>query len=79
MKLVEIITGLATDDDTHQLTEALAAKMGKTTVLARDMPGFIVNRILMPMINEAVTALYEGIGSERTLMLMMKLVRPINR
>ena len=73
MKLVEIITGLATDDDTHQLTEALAAKMGKTTVLARDMPGFIVNRILMPMINEAVTALYEGIGSREDIDAGMKL------
>ena len=73
MKLVEIITGLATDEDTHQLTEALAAKMGKTTVLARDMPGFIVNRILMPMINEAVTALYEGIGSREDIDAGMKL------
>ena len=73
MKLVEIITGLATDDDTHQLTQALAAKMGKTTVLARDMPGFIVNRILMPMINEAVTALYEGIGSREDIDAGMKL------
>ncbi|MAD61280.1 MAG: 3-hydroxybutyryl-CoA dehydrogenase [Myxococcales bacterium] len=73
MKLVEIITGLATDEDTHQLTEALAAKMGKDTVLARDMPGFIVNRILMPMINEAVTALYEGIGSREDIDAGMKL------
>ena len=73
MKLIEIITGLATDEDTHQLTEALAAKMGKTTVLARDMPGFIVNRILMPMINEAVTALYEGIGSREDIDAGMKL------
>lgn len=63
MKLVEVIKGLATDDETYALTEELAKKMGKTTVLARDMPGFIVNRILMPMINEGITALYEGIGS----------------
>ena len=73
MKLVEIITGLATDEATHTVTEALAAKMGKTTVLARDMPGFIVNRILMPMINEAVTALYEGIGSRDDIDAGMKL------
>ena len=73
MQLVEIITGLATDEETHQLTEALAAKMGKTTVLARDMPGFIVNRILMPMINEAITALYEGIGSVEDIDAGMKL------
>ena len=63
MTLVEVIKGLATDDETYALTEELAKKMGKTTVLARDMPGFIVNRILMPMINEGITALYEGIGS----------------
>lgn len=73
MKLVEIITGLATDEATHQLTEALAEKMGKETVLARDMPGFIVNRILMPMINEAVTALYEGIGSREDIDAGMRL------
>ena len=73
MKLVEVIRGLATDDATYALTEALAAKMGKTTVLARDMPGFIVNRILMPMINEAVTALYEGIGSRDDIDAGMKL------
>ena len=73
MKLVEVITGLATDDETYQLTEALAEKMGKETVLARDMPGFIVNRILMPMINEAVTALYEGIGSREDIDAGMKL------
>ena len=73
MKLVELIVGLATDEATHQITEALATKMGKTTVLARDMPGFIVNRILMPMINEAVTALYEGIGSREDIDAGMKL------
>ena len=73
MKLVEVIRGLATDDATYGLTEALAAKMGKTTVLARDMPGFIVNRILMPMINEAITALYEGIGSRDDIDAGMKL------
>lgn len=73
MKLVEVIRGLATDDETYNVTEALAAKMNKTTVLARDMPGFIVNRVLMPMINEAVTALYEGIGSREDIDAGMKL------
>jgi 3-hydroxybutyryl-CoA dehydrogenase len=73
MKLVEVIRGLATDDETYNLTEALSAKMNKTTVLARDMPGFIVNRVLMPMINEAVTALYEGIGSREDIDAGMKL------
>lgn len=62
MKLVEIIRGLATSDDTVRTVEALARRMGKTTVAASDMPGFIVNRILVPMINEAVFALHEGIG-----------------
>ena len=73
MKLVELIKGLATDDETFSVTETLSAAMGKTTVVARDMPGFIVNRILMPMINEAVTALYEGIGSRDDIDAGMKL------
>jgi 3-hydroxybutyryl-CoA dehydrogenase len=73
MKLVELIRGLATDDETFGATEALARQLGKTTVVARDMPGFIVNRILMPMINEAVTALYEGIGSRDDIDAGMKL------
>jgi 3-hydroxybutyryl-CoA dehydrogenase len=73
MKLVELIKGLATDDETFNVTETLSAAMGKTTVVARDMPGFIVNRILMPMINEAVTALYEGIGSRDDIDAGMKL------
>ncbi|MEE2644909.1 MAG: 3-hydroxybutyryl-CoA dehydrogenase [Myxococcota bacterium] len=63
MKLVELIRGIATSDATYQATAGLAEAMGKTTVLSRDMPGFIVNRVLMPMINEAVYALYEGIAS----------------
>ena len=63
MQLVELIRGLQTSDHTFEMTKNLAEKMGKITVLARDMPGFIVNRILMPMINEAITVLYEGIGS----------------
>jgi 3-hydroxybutyryl-CoA dehydrogenase len=63
MKLVEIIRGLATADATYALTRALAERLGKETVVSRDIPGFIVNRVLMPMLNEACFALYEGIGS----------------
>ncbi len=63
MKLVEIIRGIATDEATFQAVQALAEKLGKTTAVAEDFPGFIVNRILVPMINEAVYALHEGVGS----------------
>jgi 3-hydroxybutyryl-CoA dehydrogenase len=63
MKLVEIIRGLATADATYEVTRALAERLGKETVLSRDISGFIVNRVLMPMLNEACFALYEGIGS----------------
>jgi len=63
MKLVELIRGLATSDETWQATRALATRLGKTIIESRDVPGFIVNRILMPLINEAAFALYEGIGS----------------
>jgi 3-hydroxybutyryl-CoA dehydrogenase len=63
MKLVEIIRGLATADTTYETTRALAERLGKQTVLSRDISGFIVNRVLMPMLNEACFALYEGIGS----------------
>jgi 3-hydroxybutyryl-CoA dehydrogenase len=73
MKLVELIPGLATDDEVFAVVEACAQKMGKTTVTARDMPGFIVNRVLMPYINEAATALYEGIGSVEDIDTAMKL------
>lgn len=73
MKLVEIIRGLATSDETYALIDGLANDLGKTTVVARDMPGFIVNRILMPMINEAVVTLYEGIGSVEDIDAAMKL------
>ena len=73
MKLVEIIRGLATSDATYETVAKLSADLGKTTVVARDMPGFIVNRILMPMINEAVVALYEGIGSVEDIDAAMKL------
>jgi 3-hydroxybutyryl-CoA dehydrogenase len=62
MKLVEIIRGLPTSDATFETTRALAQRFGKQTVTSRDIPGFIVNRILMPMLNEACFTLYEGIA-----------------
>jgi 3-hydroxybutyryl-CoA dehydrogenase len=73
MKLVELINGLPTSDETYEKVNAAAEKMGKTTVLAEDYPGFIVNRILMPMINEAVYALMEGVGSAEDIDTAMKL------
>jgi len=73
MKLVEIIRGIATEDTTYQATEALAAKLGKTISVSEDYPGFIVNRVLMPMINEAAYALYEGVGSIASIDTAMKL------
>jgi len=63
MKLVEIIRGIATDDATYESVKALAGRMGKITALAEDFPGFMANRILMPMINEAVYTLFEGVGT----------------
>jgi 3-hydroxybutyryl-CoA dehydrogenase len=73
MKLVEGIRGMATSDETFKTTKSLAEKMGKTFVEARDFPGFIVNRILMPMINEAVYALYEGVALPEAIDSAMKL------
>ncbi|MBW2108813.1 MAG: 3-hydroxybutyryl-CoA dehydrogenase [Deltaproteobacteria bacterium] len=73
MKLVEIIRGLATSDETYKVTEELAMAMKKTPVTANDFPGFISNRILMPMINEAVFALYEGVGTAEAIDSVMKL------
>jgi 3-hydroxybutyryl-CoA dehydrogenase len=63
IKLVEVIKGLATSDETFEVTNDLALKLGKTPVPANDFPGFIANRILMPMINEAIYALFEGVGT----------------
>ena len=63
MKLVEIVRGLPTSDATYQTTIELAQRFGKTTVAARDIPGFIVNRVLIPLLNEACYALYEGLGT----------------
>lgn len=65
MKLVEIIRGLATSDATYQSTVELAEAMGKTVVTSQDAPGFLVNRILIPLINEACFALQEGVGSAK--------------
>ena len=73
MQLVELIRGAATSDATYQATKALAEKMGKTTVVSKDFPGFIVNRILIPMLNEACFALMEGLGSVEDIDTSMKL------
>ena len=73
MKLVEIIRGIATSDETTQTTVSLAEKLGKTGVEAQDYPGFISNRILCPMINEAVYALMEGVGTVEAIDTVMKL------
>ena len=73
MKLVELIRGLATNDDTFQAIRKLSEEMGKTTAVSEDFPAFIVNRILLPMINEAVYALYEGVGSVQSIDTAMKL------
>ncbi len=73
MKLVEIIRGLATSDETYKITKELAEKMGKTCAEAQDFPGFIANRILLPMINEAIYCLYEGVGTPEDIDTVMKL------
>jgi len=73
MRLVEIIRGLATSDDTYQATRKLAERVGKTTMTAQDFPGFIVNRVLLPMINEAIYTLYEAVGGVTDIDTAMKL------
>jgi 3-hydroxybutyryl-CoA dehydrogenase len=73
MKLVEVIRGLATSDATFNLTWALSERFGKTPAEANDFPGFIANRILMPMINEAVFCLYHGVGEAEAIDTVMKL------
>ncbi len=73
MKLVEVIRGIATDEPTFQAIQALARKLNKTTAVSEDFPAFIVNRILVPMINEAVYALYEGVGSVTAIDTSMRL------
>ena len=73
MDLVELIRGLATSEETYQEVRTLAKQMGKTISVAEDFPAFIVNRILMPMINEAVYTLYEGVGNVAAIDRAMKL------
>ncbi|MDY6821061.1 MAG: 3-hydroxybutyryl-CoA dehydrogenase [Deferribacterota bacterium] len=73
MKLVEVIRGLATSDETYQFVVELAKKLGKEPVLSKDYAGFIVNRILIPMINEAIFTYYEGIGTIEDIDKAMKL------
>ncbi len=73
MKLVEIIRGLATSDETYELTHGLAEKLGKTAVEVNDAPGFVSNRVLMPLINEAIFALMEGVATPEAIDTVMKL------
>ena len=73
MQLVELIRGIATDEETFAACKAVVDRLGKTAATAEDFPAFIVNRILMPMINEAVYTLYEGVGSVRSIDESMKL------
>src|SRR5579863_9320626 len=73
MKLVEIIRGLATSQETFEATRTLAERLGKNTMTAEDFPGFIVNRILLPMINEGIYTLYEGVGGVTDIDTAMKL------
>ncbi len=73
MKLVEVIRGIATDEPTFHAVQNLAHKLGKITAVSEDFPAFIVNRILVPMINEAVYALYEGVGSVSAIDTSMRL------
>jgi 3-hydroxybutyryl-CoA dehydrogenase len=73
MQLVEVIRGLATSDATWQAVDAAARRMGKTPVEVHDSPGFVSNRVLLPMINEAVFCLYEGVGEPAAIDQVMKL------
>jgi len=73
MQLVEVIRGIATSDDTFRTVEELAKKLGKVPVEVNDSPGFVSNRVLMPMINEAIYAVYEGVGTSEAVDTVMKL------
>ena len=73
MKLVEIIRGMATSDETYERVRALSEKMGKTPLECNDMPGFVSNRVLMPMINEAIFALHEGVATRESIDGIMRL------
>jgi 3-hydroxybutyryl-CoA dehydrogenase len=73
MQLVELIRGIATTDETFESAKAFVAKLGKTATMSEDFPAFIVNRILLPMINEAIYTLYEGVGSVEAIDTAMRL------
>ena len=73
MKLVEIIRGLATSDEVYEAVENMTRKLSKTPVEVNDFPGFVANRVLMPMINEAIYTLYEGVASKEAIDEVMKL------
>lgn len=73
MKLVEVIRGLATSDETYEKVRSMSEKLGKTALDCQDSPGFVSNRILMPMINEAIFALYEGVANRDSIDGIMKL------
>ncbi len=73
MQLVELIRGIATKDDTFEAAKAFVVRLGKTATMSEDFPAFIVNRILLPMINEAVYTLYEGVGSVEAIDTAMRL------
>ena len=73
MQLVELIRGIATEEATYKAVETLVGKIGKTTSTSEDFPAFIVNRILMPMINEAIYTLYEGVGNVESIDTSLKL------
>jgi len=73
MKLVEVIRGVATSDETYKTVEEIATGLGKTPVEVNDYPGFVANRILLPMINEAAYALFEGVATEEAIDTVMKL------
>jgi 3-hydroxybutyryl-CoA dehydrogenase len=73
MKLVEVIRGIATSDETYDSVRDLSVKLGKTPLDCQDSPGFVSNRVLMPMINEAVFALYEGVATRESIDGIMKL------
>lgn len=73
MRLVELIRGIATDEETYSIVREVSLKLDKKPVNAEDFPAFIVNRILLPMINEAVYTLYEGVGSVEAIDTAMKL------
>jgi 3-hydroxybutyryl-CoA dehydrogenase len=73
MELVELIRGIATEDSTFEATKSFVSKLGKTVAVAEDFPAFIVNRILLPMINEAIYTLYEGVGTVEGIDVAMRL------